>query len=284
MGSQRVGHEWTLSTSLSESPYFKTGRLGGSSYLVRVGPPLLSTSFSHSSSDTLPQLCIPIGTAIETPQLMSTWLRFMSDRQDHIWSEGSADERGTPLHTPRFSLAQLCPFTSPCQSLGHIRLGEGSGILLQCSCLRDPMDGGTWWAAVHGAAKSRTRLSDFTFTFHFPALEKEMAPHSSVLAWRIPGTGEPGGLPSMGSHRVRHDWSDLAAAAYLTLFDPMDSSPPAPHQLLCPWSTQGQNPGVGIHFPLQGTFPNQGLNLGLLNCRQTTVWATEEAPFHPISF
>ena len=75
------------------------------------------------------------------------------------------------------------------------------------------MDRGAWWAAVHGVAKSWTWLSDFTFTFHFPALEKEMATHSSVLAWRIPGTGEPGGLPSLGSHRVRHDWSDIAAAA-----------------------------------------------------------------------
>ena len=73
--------------------------------------------------------------------------------------------------------------------------------------------GGAWWAAVHGVAKSRRRLSDFTFTFHFPALEKEMATHSSVLAWRIQETGEPGGLLSMGSHRVGHDWSDLAAAA-----------------------------------------------------------------------
>ena len=72
-------------------------------------------------------------------------------------------------------------------------------------CLKNPMDGGAWWAAVHGVAKSQTRLSDFTFTFHFPALQKEMATHSSVLAWRIPGTGEPGGLPSMGSHRVGHD-------------------------------------------------------------------------------
>ena len=71
------------------------------------------------------------------------------------------------------------------------------------------MGGGAWWAAVHGVAKSRTRLSDFTFTFLFHALEKEMAIHSSILAWRIPGTVEPGGLPSMGSHRVRHDWSDL---------------------------------------------------------------------------
>ena len=79
------------------------------------------------------------------------------------------------------------------------------------------MDGGAWWAAVHGVAKSRTWLSDFTFTFHFHALEKEMATHSSVLAWRIPGTGEPGGLPSTGSHRVRHDWSDIAAAAAVIL-------------------------------------------------------------------
>ena len=75
------------------------------------------------------------------------------------------------------------------------------------------MDGGAWKAAVHGVAESRTRLNDLTFTFHFHALEKEMATHSSILAWRIPGTGEPGGLPSMGLHRVGHDWSDLAAAA-----------------------------------------------------------------------
>ena len=67
------------------------------------------------------------------------------------------------------------------------------------------MDGGAWWAAVHGVAKSRTQVRDFIFTFHFNALEKEMATHSSGLAWRIPGTGEPGGLPSMGSHRVGHD-------------------------------------------------------------------------------
>ena len=67
------------------------------------------------------------------------------------------------------------------------------------------MNGGDWWAAVHRVAKSRTRLSDFTFTFHFHALEKEMAAHSSVLAWRIPGMWEPGGLPSMGSHRDEHD-------------------------------------------------------------------------------
>ena len=74
------------------------------------------------------------------------------------------------------------------------------------------MDGGAWKAAVHAVAKSRARQSEFTFTFHFLALEKEMATHSSVLAWRIPGTAEPGGLLSMGSHRVRHNGSDLAAA------------------------------------------------------------------------
>ena len=90
---------------------------------------------------------------------------------------------------------------------------EGNGTPLQYSCLENPMDGGAWWAAVHGVAKSRARLSDFTFTFHFHTLEKETATRSSVLAWRIPGTGEPGGLPSTGSHRVGHDWSNLAAAA-----------------------------------------------------------------------
>ena len=82
---------------------------------------------------------------------------------------------------------------------------EGNGTPLQYSGLENPMDGGAWWAAVRGIAKSRTRLSNLTFTFHFPALEKEMATHSSVLAWRIPETGEPGGLPSMGSHRVGHN-------------------------------------------------------------------------------
>ena len=71
--------------------------------------------------------------------------------------------------------------------------------------LSNPMDGGAWKAAVHGVAEGWTRLSDFTFPFHFHALEKEMATHSSVLAWRIPGTGEPGGLLSMGLHRVGHD-------------------------------------------------------------------------------
>ena len=83
--------------------------------------------------------------------------------------------------------------------------GEGNGTPLQYSCLENPMDGGAWKAAIHGLAEGRTWLSDFTFTFCFHALEKEMATHSSVLAWRIPGTGEPGGLPSMGLYRVGHD-------------------------------------------------------------------------------
>ena len=83
--------------------------------------------------------------------------------------------------------------------------GEGNGTPLQYSCLENPMDGGAWQAAVHGVTEGWTRLSDFTFTFHFHTLEKEMATHSSVLAWRIPGTGEPGGLPSLGLHRVGHD-------------------------------------------------------------------------------
>jgi len=104
-----------------------------------------------------------------------------------------------------------------CQELTNLkkpwcweRFREGNGTPLQYSCLENPMDRGAWKAAVHGVAEGRTQLRDFTFTFHFHALEKEMATHSSALAWRIPGTGEPGGLPSMGSYRVGHNWSDLA--------------------------------------------------------------------------
>ena len=87
----------------------------------------------------------------------------------------------------------------------NIFLGEGNGTPLQYSCLENPMDGGAWWAAVHGVAGSRTRLSDFIFTFHFHTLEKEMAAHSNTLAWRIPWMEEPGRLQSMVSLRVGHD-------------------------------------------------------------------------------
>ena len=97
-----------------------------------------------------------------------------------------------------FENLQLNPGDSVCD-------GEGNGNPLQYSCLENLVGRGAWWAAVHGVAGSRTRLSDFTFTFHFHALEKEIATHSSVLAWRMPGTGEPGGLPSMGLYRVGHD-------------------------------------------------------------------------------
>ena len=108
------------------------------------------------------------------------------------------------------------------------------------------------YSAVHGVTKNWTQLSDFTFTFHFHALEKEMATHSSVLAWRIPGTGLPGGLPSMGSRRVGHDWSDLAVAGVYS-----------------PWNSPGQNTGVGSRSLLQGIFPMQGSNPGLSHCRWT---------------
>ena len=115
-----------------------------------------------------------------------------------------------------FIKALSCLLISVCMVFLHyfnFLSREGPGTPLQYSCLETPMDRGAWWAAVHGVARSWTRLNDFTFTFHFHALEKETATHSSVLAWRILGTAEPGGLLSMGLHRVRHDWGDLAVAA-----------------------------------------------------------------------
>ena len=118
--------------------------------------------------------------------------------------------------------------------------GEGNGSPLQYFCLENPMDGGAWWAAVHGVAKSRTRLSDFTCTFHFNALEKEMATHSSVLAWRIPGMGEPGGLPSMGSPRVGHDWSDLACMHWRKKWQPTP--------VFLPGESQGRGSLVGCRL------------------------------------
>ena len=137
------------------------------------------------------------------------------------WARESAELRPYRCHacsmTSRTSQFPISPLWVRSKKrvilLADSWLENNNGTPLQYSCLENPMDGGAWWAVVHGVTKSRTRLSDFTFTFHFHALEKEMATHSSVLAWGIPGTAEPGGLPSMGSHRVGHDWHDLAAAA-----------------------------------------------------------------------
>ena len=135
------------------------------------------------------------------------------------------------------------------------------------------MDGGAWWAAVCGVATSQTWLSNFTFTVHFHALEKEMATHYSVLAWRIPGTAEPGGLPSTGLHRVRHDWSDLAAAAaaagkdYMnTFFLSLQLHGLEPARLLCSWNSPGKNTGMGSRSLLQEVILTQELNPGLLHC------------------
>ena len=133
-----------------------------------------------------------------------------------VWVIGRWLTSAFALKTLLFSLA--ISFIIVCkQSLVYF-FREGNGTPLQYSCLENPMDRGACWATAHGVSKSRTRLSDFTFPFHFHALEKEMATHSNVLAWRIPGMGEPGGLLSMGSHRVRHDWRDLAAAAAAAVY------------------------------------------------------------------
>ena len=111
------------------------------------------------------------------------------------------------MEDPNEGAYHLCTFTGQISVtwVRHSVSGEGNGTPLQSSSLENPMDGGAWWAAVHVVAKSRLRLSNFTFTLHFPALEKETATHSSVLAWRIPGMGVPRGLLSLGSHRVGHD-------------------------------------------------------------------------------
>ena len=155
---------------------------------------------------------------------MTGWARYLRG----CGQSQAGDRHGQPVClTPASSLPLHCTgleglgtqdrpkgcfpsWPTPAKSEKNKTAWEGNGTPLQYSCLENPMDGGAWKAAVHGVTRSRTWLSDFTFPFHFHALEKEMATHSSVLAWRIPGTGELGGLPSLGSHRVGHDWSDLA--------------------------------------------------------------------------
>ena len=113
--------------------------------------------------------------------------------------------------------------------------------------------------STRGITEGQTRMSDFTFTFHFHALEKEMATHSSVLAWRIPGMGKPGGLPSMGLHRVGHDWSDLAVAVDIVKVNVAQSCLTLrPHGLYSPWNSPGQNTGVGS-FTSPGDLPNPGI-------------------------
>ena len=123
------------------------------------------------------------------PKMQETWVQSLD------WEDPLKRER---LPIPVFWPREFHQLYSPWE-------GEGNGTPLQYCCPENPMDGGAWWAAVHGVTKSQTRLSDFTFTFHFHAFEKEMATHSSVLAWRIPWMEKPGRLQSMGSHRVGHD-------------------------------------------------------------------------------
>ena len=127
------------------------------------------------------------------------------------------------------------------------------------------MDGGPWWAAVHGVVKSQTRLCNFSFTFHFHALEKEMATHSSVLAWRIPGMGEPGGLSSMGSHRVGHDWSDLAVTHVFhasVLPTSLESNPlQFRFTRIKWWRALGSNPGTALKLNDLGSPTEEDSNL-----------------------
>ena len=167
-------------------------------------------------------------TPIHIPEHVNVWhkpslreaMPFLNFMQVHL-------TMGMTINLKRYSSSLAFPFDFQlityfiCLYFSTIYFGisclpfwKGNGTPLQYSCLENPMDGGAWWAIVHGVTKSQTRLSDFPFTFHFYALDKEMATHSSVLARRIPGTGEPCGLPSMGSHRVGHNWCDLAAAVY----------------------------------------------------------------------
>ena len=128
----------------------------------------------------------------------------------------TGDLRNVPASLrPHWEHFEIDSFSLLFLATTDLEFGEGNGNPLLYSCLENPMDRGAWYTAVHGVAKSQTWLSEFTFHFHFPrsCIGEEMATHSSALAWRIPGTVEPGGLLSMGSHIVGHDWSDAAAAA-----------------------------------------------------------------------
>ena len=144
------------------------------------------------------------------------WAKSPRSSWHHTLQNGRKKPQTPLTHSPNVCRLSIYSVSNPALFTGHPGFAERTkGLWHPTPVLlpENPMDGGAWWAAVHGVSKSRARLSDFTFTFHFHALEKEMATHPSVLAWRIPGTGEPGGLPSVGPHRVGHDWRDLAAAA-----------------------------------------------------------------------
>ena len=165
---------------------------------------------------------------------------------------------------------------------------EGNGTPLQYSCLENPMDGGAWKAVLHGVVKSRTRLSDFSFTLHFHTLEKEMATHSSILAWRIPGTEEPSGLPSMGSHRVGHNWSDLAAAAaavllclkmmeWLPLLHIPHPQHLSPVPLLTTRNKSGHNPGGDTQVQIREEMDNISLGAEGRTQHSCLRWSSEGA-------
>ena len=136
-------------------------------------------------------------------------------RLKHFFKDSNRKRRGSRSPDPLTTIDELRCRDSVFKELRNTKkcYGEGNGTPLQYSCLENLMDGGAQQAAVHGVAKSRTRLSDFTFTFHFHALEREMATRSRVLAWRIPGTEEPGGLLSMGSHRVGQQLKRLSSSS-----------------------------------------------------------------------
>ena len=160
---------------------------------VLTGTSLSSSSVSTMAPSTFKLLFFQLSTLVETATFTITPLK-LPDLNQHAWGACPPSD-------------DYCGHVRQCSlwpGIGHVS-GEGNGTPLQYSCLENPMDGGAWKAAVHGVAKSRTQLSGFTFTFHFYALEKKMATHSSILAWRIPGTEEPSGLPSMRLHGVGHD-------------------------------------------------------------------------------
>ena len=142
--------------------------------------------------------------ALAAPKVGFVWLTLLNHCKPCPWPQWYVWERGHGFYSLS-SCKEEGLFGSNYLEWISSKNGECNGTPLQYSCLENLMDGGAWKAAVLGVAEGQTRLSDFTFTFHCLALEKEVATHSSVLAWRIPGTGEPGGLLSMGSHRVGHD-------------------------------------------------------------------------------